>query len=67
MRWMGGFPLWQLRGDDETTWGMIHAERGQFNASVGTTTLGQFESIWAAKMMIEDGLHDRELGRSSGP
>jgi hypothetical protein len=63
MRWMGGFPLWQLRGDDETTWATILAERGQFSASVGATTLGQFDTIWAAKVVIEHGLDDRILAR----
>jgi hypothetical protein len=67
MRWIGGFPLWQLRGDDETTWAMICAEGGRFGASVGAAKLGQFDTIWAAKVAIENGLQNHVVAHAIAP
>jgi hypothetical protein len=58
MEWLGGFPCWFVRGENDRLRAAIVALPAprapySFAAFVAGECCGQFETIWAAKSQIE--------------
>ena len=58
MEWLGGFPCWFVRGEDERLCAAILALPDRrapyaFRAFVGDECCGTFDTIWDAKKKIE--------------